>query len=144
MSDKKSNNRRTRNWCAVVYPDSAPDNWKSILDNLNIKWACSPLHNLDVDDDGNIKKAHWHIILCYNGNKSYEQVVEDLDPLNCPVPQICRDVRSSVRYFIHKDHPRWGCIQAHNNRKARFIQRYIFFYLWVRYSRVFWPCQLFT
>lgn len=104
MSDKKSN-RRTRNWCAVVYPDSAPENWKSILDSLNIKWACSPLHDKDTDDDEQLKKAHWHIVLCYNGNKSYEQVVEDLEPLNCPVPQICRDVRSSVRYFIHKDHP---------------------------------------
>lgn len=104
MNDKKSN-RRTRNWCAVVYPESAPDNWKCILDSLNIKWACSPLHDKDVDDDEQLKKAHWHIVLCYNGNKSYEQVVEDLEPLNCPVPQICRDVRSSVRYFIHKDHP---------------------------------------
>lgn len=104
MSVKKSN-RRTRNWCAVVYPESAPENWKSILDSLNIKWACSPLHDKDTDDDEQLKKAHWHIVLCYNGNKSYEQVVEDLEPLNCPIPQVCRDVRGSVRYFIHRDHP---------------------------------------
>lgn len=98
-------NRRTRNWCAVVYPDSAPNDWKTYLDNLNIKWACSPLHDKDTDDDGQIKKPHWHIILCYNGNKSFKQVCEDLSELHCPIPQICRDVRGSVRYFIHKDHP---------------------------------------
>lgn len=98
-------NRRSRNWCAVVYPDSAPSDWKQLLDNLNIKWACSPLHDKDIDDDEQIKKAHWHIILCYGGNKSFDQVKEDLAELKCPIPQICRDVRSSVRYFIHKDHP---------------------------------------
>lgn len=124
MSSDKSN-RRTRNWCAIVYPTQdwynhnypngnydgsegwglAPDNWMQELDNLNIKWSCSPLHDMDVDDDGHTKKPHWHIILCYNGNKSFEQVKDDLDFLCCPSPQICRDVRSSVRYFIHKDHP---------------------------------------
>lgn len=103
MSSK--NDRRTRNWCAVVYPDSAPSDWKEQLDALNLKWACSPLHDKDVDDDGVIKKAHWHIILCYSGNKSFEQVCNDLDFLHCPIPQICRDVRSSVRYFVHIDHP---------------------------------------
>lgn len=102
----KNTNRRSRNWCAVVYPDSAPDNWKEILDSLNVKWTCSPLHDKDVDDDGQLKKAHWHIVVCFSGNKSFEQVVEDVtEPLHCPIPQICRDVRSSVRYFIHKDHP---------------------------------------
>lgn len=98
-------NRRARNWCAVVYPDSAPSDWKQLLDNLNVKWACSPLHDKDVDDDGQLKKAHWHIVICYSGNKSFDQVCEDLAEIKCPIPQICRDVRSSVRYFIHKDHP---------------------------------------
>lgn len=104
MSDKIAN-RRARNWCAVVYPDSAPEDWKEKLDSLNLKWACSPLHDKDIDDDGQLKKPHWHIVICYSGNKSFEQVESDLSELNCPIPQICRDVRSSVRYFIHKDHP---------------------------------------
>lgn len=104
-----SNNssRRSTNWCAIVYPESAPGDWKDILDSKNVRWACSPLHDKDIDDDSEqtTKKAHWHIIICYNSLKSFEQVVDDLQELNCPRPQICRDVRSSVRYFIHKDHP---------------------------------------
>lgn len=104
MSEKNAN-KRARNWCAVVYPDSAPNDWKKLLDNLNVKWACSPLHDKDTDDDEQLKKAHWHIVICYSGNKSFEQVKDDLAEINCPIPQICRDVRSSVRYFIHKDHP---------------------------------------
>jgi hypothetical protein len=104
MGSEKAN-RRARNWCAVVYPDSAPTDWKELLDNLNIKWSCSPLHDKDTEDDGQLKKAHWHIVLCYSGNKSFEQVKDDLAEIKCPIPQICRDVTSSVRYFIHKDHP---------------------------------------
>lgn len=102
---KPNENKRARNWCAVVYPDSAPENWKEQLDALNIKWACSPLHDKDVDDDGVIKKAHYHIIICHSGNKSFEQIRDDLKFLNCPIPQICRDVRSSTRYLVHLDHP---------------------------------------
>lgn len=102
---EKNENKRCRNWCAIVYPDSAPENWMEQLDALNIKWACSPLHNQDMDDDGCKKKAHWHIIICYSGNKSFEQVKNDISFLNGPIPQICRDVRSSVRYFLHLDHP---------------------------------------
>lgn len=98
-------NKRARNWCAVVYPDSAPENWQQEFDKLQLKWACSPLHDKDVDDDTQTKKAHYHIVICYSGNKSFDQVKEDLAVLNCPIPQICRDVRSSVRYFIHQDHP---------------------------------------
>ena len=98
-------NKRARNWCAVVYPDSAPDNWQQEFDKLNLKWVCSPLHDKDVDDDTQTKKAHYHIVITYAGNKSFEQVKDDLSILNCPIPQVCRDVRSSVRYFIHLDHP---------------------------------------
>ena len=100
-------NARARNWCAIIYPDSAPKDWKQYLNNFNIKWACSPLHDKDIDDDSEktTKKAHWHIVLCYSGNKSFEQVRTDLAELKCAIPQICRDVRCSVRYFIHKDSP---------------------------------------
>lgn len=100
-------NKRTRNWCFLVYPESAPEDWKSILDSKGVKWACSPLHDKDIEDDTNqiTKKPHWHVVICYSGNKSYNQVIDDLQELNCPRPQICRDVRSSVRYFIHKDSP---------------------------------------
>lgn len=98
-------NKRARNWTAVVYPDSAPEDWQSILDAMQIQWACSPLHDSDVDDDGVIKKAHWHIVICFAGNKSFEQVKEITDTINAPIPQVCRDVRSSVRYFLHLDHP---------------------------------------
>ena len=65
MADKNSSSDgRTRTWVAVVYPDSAPDNWRELLDENHIEWAESPLHDRDVNPGtGEVKKAHWHIAL---------------------------------------------------------------------------------
>lgn len=97
---------RARVWAAVVYPDSAPDNWRDILDEYHFEWAESPLHDMDVNPaTGDKKKAHWHIILSFDGKKSYEQVCELLAPLNGPIPQRCHALKGAVRYFAHLDNP---------------------------------------
>lgn len=106
MSAEKSRGHdRTRIWAAVVYPDSAPDNWRGILDDYHIEWAESPLHQFDTNQTGEVKKAHWHIVLAFDGPKSYEQVSEILRPINCPHPQRCHSLKGAVRYFAHLDNP---------------------------------------
>lgn len=109
MAQKKSNGKsgddRSRTWAAVIYPDSAPENWKEILDDQHIAWACSPLHEFDTNPTGEVKKPHWHIVLSFDGKKSYEQICEILAPLNCPIPKRCHDLRGMVRYFAHLDNP---------------------------------------
>lgn len=57
MSEKKKDGR-TRNWTFVLYPDSAPDNWRQILDDKHIEWIESPLHDKDVNANGEPKKPH--------------------------------------------------------------------------------------
>lgn len=56
--NKSSGNKvsRTRNWSIVLYPDSAPANWREYLDSLQIEWIESPLHEFDVNPDGELKK----------------------------------------------------------------------------------------
>lgn len=96
---------RTRTWSAIVYPESAPENWRDYLDDQHIEWAESPLHDLDTNPTGELKKPHLHIVLCFEGPKSYEQVCDILAPLNCPVPQRCHALKGAVRYFAHLDNP---------------------------------------
>lgn len=108
MARKKSSGNkdsRTRNWAAVVYPDSAPENWRDYLDECHIEWVESPLHEFDTNPTGEVKKPHWHILLLFDGVKTYEQVCEVLAPLNCTVPQRCLSVKGSVRYMAHLDNP---------------------------------------
>lgn len=105
--NKSSGNKdsRTRNWTFVLYEDSAPDNWREILDDLHIEWIESPWHDKDVNADGLPKKKHKHIALLFGGVKSYEQVKEVSDKLNSPIPQRCHNVKSMVRYMAHLDNP---------------------------------------
>lgn len=106
MADKKTRGSdRTRNWAAVIYPESVPENWRSILDDLHIEWVESPLHDCDTNADGEVKKPHWHILLLFGGVKSFEQVCAVLEPLNCPIPQRCHNAKAMVRYMAHLDNP---------------------------------------
>lgn len=102
---KEKKETRTRNWWFVLYPESAPQNWREIIDELHIQYAISPLHDKDVDANGEIKKPHWHLILIFEGVKSYSQIREITDSLNAPIPQAVNGLVGTVRYLIHKDNP---------------------------------------
>ena len=106
MSNEKTRGHdRTRNWSFIVYPESAPNNWRDMLDDGHLQWIESPLHDKDTDGDGEIKKPHWHILVLYDGVKSYEQVKELTDKINAPIPQKAASARGLVRYMVHMDNP---------------------------------------
>lgn len=96
---------RTRTWTCVLYPDSVPENWRDIIDDMHIEWIESPLHDKDINATGEVKKAHWHILLIFGGIKAYEQVKEITDGLNSPIPQRCHNAKALVRYMAHLDNP---------------------------------------
>ena len=106
-TNKSSGNKetRTRNWTIVLYPESAPVNWRDVLDDMHIEWIESPLHDKDINANGEIKKAHWHILLMFGGVKTYAQVKEITDKLNCPIPVRCHNAKAMVRYMAHLDNP---------------------------------------
>jgi len=104
-SDNASAERRYRPWTFLVYDDSAPENWRDILDALHVPWVESPLHEYDVNPDGEVKKAHRHIVFYFNGKKSYDQVKQISDSVNAPRPEPVSDIRGMCRYLIHRDNP---------------------------------------
>ena len=96
---------RARGFAFVLYPESAPENWREIIDSFHIQWAESPLHCFDVNETGEIKKPHWHIVLNFDSVKTTEQVKKLIEPLNCTIPIILNSVKGMVRYFAHLDNP---------------------------------------
>ena len=96
---------KSRTWGAVVYPESAPDNWIEILEETRIQFAVSPLHDKDVNPDGEIKKAHWHIILCLDGPVTEVAAKKLSDKVGAPNPIKLESVRGAYRYFTHMDNP---------------------------------------
>lgn len=105
MAEKKKIDNRARVWTFIVYPESAPKNWRDILDGFHIGWIESPLHDKDVNPDGKLKKAHWHIMIMFEGKKSFLQVKEISEVLHAPIPQKVASPKGMVRYFIHLDNP---------------------------------------
>ncbi len=98
-------NVKKRNWAFVLYPESAPKNWRERLQETGLQCAVSPLHDKDVDPTGEAKKAHYHVILTYSGPTSYNVVKSLTDSLNQPIPQALEQVKGYYRYFTHKDNP---------------------------------------
>lgn len=105
MAAQQKKDDRTRNWTFIVYPESAPENWIEILTEEQVPFVISPLHDRDVNADGELKKAHWHVMLMFKGNKSFKQIKVITDKLNSPVPQKVNDAKAMVRYFLHLDNP---------------------------------------
>ena len=105
VTKKKDERKRYLSWSCIIYPESMPENWKDLLGDLMIPWACSPLHDQDKEPDGTPKKPHYHLLLSFRSVKTYDQVKEFTDTLHAPPPQPCKDTRGQVRYFLHLDSP---------------------------------------
>lgn len=96
---------RTKTWTLVLYPESAPDNWRELIDENHIPWVESPLHDKDLTATGEVKKPHWHILLVFSTLKSFDQVKELTVRLNGPIPERCHDAKALTRYMAHMDDP---------------------------------------
>ena len=96
---------RIRTWALIVYPESAPDDWQTIIANEHTPALISPLHDKDVNADGEPKKPHWHVLLMYSGKKSRKQIDELAERLHAPHPQPVSDKRGYARYLCHIDNP---------------------------------------
>lgn len=98
-------NKKTRSWTLIVYPESAPDNWRDIIDEQHIGWVESPLHDKDVNPDGEKKKSHWHVLLLFDGPTTFKNAERIGQAINSPIPQSVGSARGMVRYMIHMDNP---------------------------------------
>ena len=70
-------NIKKRNWAFVLYPESAPADWREQLQKTGLQCAISPLHDKDMNPDNTPKKP----------------------------PQALEQVRGYYRYLTHKDNP---------------------------------------
>ena len=74
---KKSLDRRYRAWTFILYPGDIPNDldWYCVLDELHIPIAISPLHDMLLEGKPG-EKDHYHVIISFDGKKSYDQVWE--------------------------------------------------------------------
>lgn len=96
---------KKRNWAFIVYPESIKEDWIGELQLTGLPFAISPLHDADCNPEGEVKKAHYHVIVCYSGPTSYSVVKRLTDSLGATAPQALEQVIGYYRYLTHKDNP---------------------------------------
>lgn len=90
----------------MLYPESAPDNWLDMLAALHMQALVSPLHDKDLDSEGNLKKSHWHVILISDGPISQKRANELIAPFNgTKSAEYVVSTRGYARYLAHLDNP---------------------------------------
>lgn len=97
--------RRTRNFATVVYPESAPTNWKLVLQEQCVPALVSPVHDRDVNTDGTIKKEHYHVMILFDGVKTQEQAKKVFSVIGGIGVEPVKSVRAYARYLCHLDSP---------------------------------------
>lgn len=99
-------NGRSLTWAFIIYPESMPENWLEILRDLHTLGAVSPLHENDINPDGTIKKAHYHVLLKFPTKKSAQQIYSIERKLGTNVfPEPVDNFDGYLRYLIHIDNP---------------------------------------
>lgn len=105
MEKNTDNKKRTRNYAFLVYPDSAPPNWMEILSDTHCPAFVSPLHDKDVNPDGELKKAHYHVMLLFDSVKTTDQAQAIRDAVGGVGWEKIASQRGYIRYLCHLDNP---------------------------------------
>ena len=95
---------KSRGWACIVYPESAPADWVSQLEDGHVPVLISPLHDSDQRADGERKKAHYHVLAVWDGPTT-EQAARDFFSragVGAP-PERVASLRGYARYLIHLD-----------------------------------------
>ena len=96
---------RTRNFATVVYPESAPENWIDIIRESHINVLISPLHEDDINPDGEKKKPHYHILVMYESVKTLEQFEDFRKSFGGVGQEKVNSIRGYAWYLCHLDNP---------------------------------------
>lgn len=104
--EKKPKEVKKREWTFVIYPESAPEDWRDIIRQRGLVAAASPLHDRDINADGTPKKPHHHIIVVYDGPTTYNNVLAlSQGELKGTIPKVLDSPRGMYTYFTHEDNP---------------------------------------
>lgn len=97
--------QKSRSWTWVVYEEQIEAVRQWLEGSPEIAWAMSPKHSDDLNPDGTLKKPHWHLCVSFMGPTTWNVAKGISDGMGLPIPQVCRNTRGMIRYFLHLDNP---------------------------------------
>lgn len=105
---KKRTDVRGRYFASVAYPESLKGGYEGLIEILSeshVPCAISPLHDKDFNADGEPKKPHYHVLLCYENVTTENVAREVIDKFGGAGCELIRSQRGYFRYLTHKDNP---------------------------------------
>lgn len=95
-------NRKSRCFATIIYAESAPKDFKEKIRKMKIP-AYLICHDKDLNENGDLKKEHYHLILLFSGVRTEESVKKILNDagLNSVGLQVCYSKQGSLEYLIH-------------------------------------------
>lgn len=123
MSNKRVVNR---NYCLVLYAEDnthmrALDFIRSSYDYALI------LHDKDVNENGELKKPHYHVIITFSNARSQTSVAKELG-IEVNYLQVCRNRDSALLYLVHhgsSDKFQYSIDDVEGTLKSRLKQIYV-------------------
>lgn len=100
--------QRTRNFAFILYPESAPTDWLSLLNSFHIPMCISPLHQPDDggEDEFTNLKPHHHVMIMFSNVKTLDQASKISEAVNGSKLVIrIDDLGGYARYLCHLNDP---------------------------------------
>lgn len=96
---------KARAWATVLYPESMQEDFLSVIGREGVSAMLSPLHDRDVNPDGTPKKAHYHLIIQWEGpvtDVKAKRYFKLIGGVGC---EQVTSTRGYARYLCHLDNP---------------------------------------
>lgn len=77
----------------------------SILDEMHIPAFVSPIHDKDLNPTGEEKKAHYHVVIMFDGKKTMDQARDVFSQIGGVGCERVSTIRGYARYLCHLDNP---------------------------------------
>lgn len=105
--------KKSKYFCCVLYPDSSTYCVDKVIKSLaeeHLTFAVSPIHDRDIEDDGSLKKAHYHLLLAYSSATTLNNIRAWFNSCGLPESElhsvrVCASAVGYFRYLTHKDNP---------------------------------------
>lgn len=104
---------KSKYFCCVLYPDCSTYHVDKVIKSLaeeHLTFAVSPIHDKDLEDDGSLKKAHYHLLLAYSSATTLNNIRRWFNACGMPESElhsvrVCASGVGYFRYLTHKDNP---------------------------------------
>lgn len=96
---------KSRSWSFIIYEDSLPKDYKEIITQWFLPVCISPRHDKDIKQDGELKKPHYHVLLCFGNTTTYKRALSYAEQLGANIVKPISSIKGAYEYWTHKNNP---------------------------------------